>query len=210
MGTDIHGVWQARRGSEWVDVESTYEQGRDYQLFAALADVRNGSGFAGIRTGDTIDAINHPRGLPPDFEMVGEDHLVSSVDVLDPRRREWRMPDEPLAVWMGDHSHSWLTSGEMLAWFRSAAEINATGVITREQYAAWDGAEPSDWSAGIMGPRIVVETASAPGLPLRENTTHVRVTWRRDLHEYLAYFFNEVQRLHDLHGEVRFVFGFDS
>lgn len=40
--------------------------------------------------------------------------------------------------------------------------------------------------------------------------THIRVHWSCGLKEELKYFFDEVQRLVDLHGKVRFVFGFDS
>ena len=40
-------------------------------------------------------------------------------------------------------------------------------------------------------------------------TTHVRVEWE-DPDDGLGYFVEEVQRLKNLHGEVRVVFGFDS
>lgn len=40
--------------------------GRSYNLFAILADVRNGYGFAGIPTGDGFVPIADPRGLPED------------------------------------------------------------------------------------------------------------------------------------------------
>ena len=39
---------------------------------------------------------------------------------------------------------------------------------------------------------------------------YVRVYWQQDVREYMAYFFDEVIRLKELHGKVRFVFGFDS
>jgi hypothetical protein len=39
---------------------------RNYSLFAILADVRNGVGFAGIDTGDRIEPISEPRGVPED------------------------------------------------------------------------------------------------------------------------------------------------
>jgi hypothetical protein len=37
---------------------------RNYDLFAILADVRNGRGFAGVDTGDGFIPIAQPRGLP--------------------------------------------------------------------------------------------------------------------------------------------------
>jgi hypothetical protein len=68
MGTDVHAVWQAKKGDKWVDIESTWDQNRHYFLFAWLADVRNGFGFAGIPTHDPIKPISERRGLPDDFE----------------------------------------------------------------------------------------------------------------------------------------------
>lgn len=67
MGTDIHGVFQRHNGAAWEDIASKYQQNRHYQLFAALAGVRNGVGFAGVPTGEAIKPIAEPRGLPADF-----------------------------------------------------------------------------------------------------------------------------------------------
>jgi hypothetical protein len=40
--------------------------------------------------------------------------------------------------------------------------------------------------------------------------THVRCRWGSALADELRYFFDEVKRLADEHGDIRFVFGFDS
>src|SRR5438105_2721170 len=128
MGTDIHGVFQRHDATagKWVDVPSTYKQDRHYQLFAVLAGVRNGRGFAGVPYGEAVRPIRQPRGLPADFEVDDESHPIATFDHMDPRRAGYRREspelyaDEPMAVWMGDHSHSWLTGDEMLAWAESA------------------------------------------------------------------------------------------
>ena len=119
MGCDIHlhvevkdsetGTWKMFRGNErenpYYDAEyaldcpgSIYAEriipeqfyaGRNYDLFAILADVRNGYGFAGCDTGDGFVPICKPKGLPEDLspEVRGDaDH--------------WG--------WDG-HSHSWHT-----------------------------------------------------------------------------------------------------
>jgi hypothetical protein len=57
MGTDVHAVWQAKKDGKWVDIASKWEQKRHYFLFAWLADVRNGFGFAGVSTHDPIKPI---------------------------------------------------------------------------------------------------------------------------------------------------------
>lgn len=149
MGCDIHGIFQKKVGDVWEDIPSDYEFNRHYQLFSALAGVRGGWGE---------DPIDYPRGLPLDFKTVTETdedgnespnvYLVKDSSFLSPWRRE-NYPDD-LDVWMGDHSHSWLTAEEMLGWHDDFQD------------------------------------------------------------ERLAYFFDEVRRLQKEHGEVRFVFGFDS
>lgn len=189
MGTDIHGVFQRRDQStgKWLDVPSEYEENRHYQLFAVLAGVRNGRGFAGVITGTPVTPIAEPRGLPEDFEVVdGEDH--------------------------GDHTHSWLTADEILAYAENAPTVTHMGYVDRPDYEAWDKkGKPSSYCGDVSGRDIVkvdhleVENGTAPA-----NWTHVRCEWPSGLRQELAYFFDEVARLKGQHGEVRFVFGFDS
>jgi hypothetical protein len=205
MGTDVHAVWQAKKDGKWVDIESKWEQNRHYFLFAWLADVRNGFGFAGIPTHDPIKPISKPRGYPQDFNAEDDYYLVACVEAIDPRRREWLEPDEAPAAWLGDHSHSWLTADEILAAERPH-NIRKDGVLTLDEYKAWDKvSEPDSWSGGVMGRGLVTSMPSEIG----PETTHVQVSWIRQ-EDGLDYFVDEVRRLKELHGEVRLVFGFDS
>jgi hypothetical protein len=159
MGTDIHFKFQKKdAGGSWQDIETNYDGGRHYLLFAVLADVRNGYGFAGIVTHEPLVPITDTRGLPRDIELVDD---------------YYRKSDE---FGFGDHSHSWLTSTEMLEWFKTAPKVLYYGYESMYFDAKLD-----------------------PSKDLYEDTR-----------EQVAYFFDEVKRLHDLHGEVRFVFGFDS
>lgn len=204
MGTDVHGIWQAKKHGRWVDIESNWEQDRNYLLFSWLADVRNGFGFAGVRTYDPINPIALPRGLPKDFEVADDMHPVTSKAILG-RRAEYLESGEPLEMFMGDHSHSWLYADEILAAQRPK-DIRRTGVVPRSFYDAWDGETPPDsWSGGISGPNISV--ATAPNVP--PEATHVQIEWTES-EDGLDYFVDEVKRLKELHGEVRLVFGFDS
>ena len=180
MGCDIHAVWQAKKDGKWIDVESTWDQGRHYLLFSWLANVRNGYGFAGIPTYAPIKPITELRGLPNDFEY-------------DEDRR------------MGDHSFSWLTADEILSAQRPG-ELQQTGVVTKAVYDAWDGKTPFEsWVGHVLGGSTLVANSAAEIVP---QTTHVRVNWKSD--DGLDYFVGEVCRLKELHGEVRIVFGFDS
>jgi hypothetical protein len=95
MGCDIH-LYVERQGSDgaWSPVEDPFDT-RNYRLFAALAGVRNGVGFAGCDLGDPIEPIADRRGLPDD---VSESVKAASD--------EWDIDG---------HSHSWLTAGELMA-----------------------------------------------------------------------------------------------
>ena len=203
MGTDVHGIWQAKKDGKWVDIESKWDQDRHYFLFAWLADVRNGFGFAGVSTHDPIKPIAARRGLPPDFDG-GEEHPVHDVAVMG-RRAEYIEEGEPPVMWLGDHSHSWLTADEILAAERPSS-VRKYGVLTLEQYNAWDKvSQPEAWCGGVMGPNLHTSLPSEIG----PETTHVQVSWIRT-DDGLDYFVDEVRRLKELHGEVRLVFGFDS
>ena len=102
MGTDIHFYVERRNGKGWVSCDTweddEYEPGRktvpfhqhfydtrNYDLFAILANVRNGRGFAGTDTGDGFVPLCEPRGLPDDMsaelvkEAEGCDHTPSWV-----------------------------------------------------------------------------------------------------------------------------------
>lgn len=187
MGTDIHGVFQRRISSGWKVVPTIeWNMNRHYQLFAVLAGVRNGVGFAGIPTGTAIKPIAAPRGWPTDFKL--------------PKDVEW----------MGDHSFSWLGSGEMLAWFKNAPTVIHCGVLSREEYNLWDKqSQPEAYCGMISGPAIIVVEDNAVAKS-KCAWTHVRCYWQRSLGDELKYFFEEVAELAKLHGEIRFVFGFDS
>lgn len=185
MGTDIHGVFQRRtKEGKWEDVPSEYAQERHYLLFAWLGNVRNGFGFAGIPTHTVIVSLTDRRGLPKDFEVEDDEHN---------------------GEWMGDHSHSWVSADEVLD--AKPPTVRRTGVVDRSFFESWDGSSaPSVWCGGISGQRVVVSDPST----VTERTTHVRIEWFEDTGESLKYFVDEVRRLKGLHGEVRFVFGFDS
>lgn len=185
MGTDVHSAFQKRTESGWEDVESEYSGDRHYALFAWIGNVRNGFGFAGIPTHEKITPLSDGRGLPEDLEYDSD--TVSGRD-------------------FGDHSYSWLSADEILT--AKPPQIMRSGIIGVEEFRKWDGVSaPDGWCGGIHGPKVVLAETAAE---VTVQTTHVRIEWLEDTRESFAYFIDEVRRLKDLHGEVRFVFGFDS
>lgn len=101
---DVADEWireqhEKRPDDEWyaARIKHAWFNDRYYALFAALAGVRNGFGFAGIPTHQPLVPISEPRGLPDDLLAVAAD--------------DHELPD---GYWLGDHSHSWLTLREVL------------------------------------------------------------------------------------------------
>lgn len=156
MGCDIHLYVEKRVDGKWVSADewfededapgtlSVYKWGegftrlagpmysdRNYDLFAMLANVRNGSGFAGVDTGNGFVPIHDLRGLPDD---VSENVSKS--------RNDWDIDG---------HSTSWATVQELLQydWTRTTKK---RGWVSPKEFARWhlDG-RPQSWSGGVSG-----------------------------------------------------------
>ena len=207
MGTDVHIVFQKKTPDGWQDVPANFERNRHYFLFSWIAGVRNGSGFAGVPTYQPIKPIAERRGLPDDFPMHDEDH-PTTLDAMLPCDLEYMDEADKLnpTVWMGDHSHSWLSFDEILS-TPAPDRVWQSGVVPRAIFDSWDGhSAPADWSGDVSGNRVV---RAATPVDVTDETTHVRIFWIRE-GGGLTYFTDEIRRLKELHGEGRIVFGFDS
>ena len=204
MGTDIHTVVQVLRDGKWVTVAKDVATDRDYSLFAILAGVRNGYGFAGIPTGDAVKPISEPRGLPDDFLMDEEED------------------------YLGDHSHSWLLLSEMndYANHNALANVGKTGVISLEHYLELKEqgltryTQPKEWCGAISGRDIVtlsvdeVEEALTKCMPFLPGKVYVQYNWIVSLIKFsrLAEVIDEIyaEASEEDPKNIRFVFGFDS
>ncbi len=160
MGCDIHLYVEVRENNQWKacgpwkvderdrrDDEQECEQvadipydrklftGRCYPLFAILADVRNGRGFAGCDTGDPFVPIDSPKGLPL--------FVTEKVKAVSDR-------------WDCDgHSHSWFSVAELLAfdWTQLATR---RGWVNGGQFEEWErlkqwNPSPPGWCGGVSG-----------------------------------------------------------
>lgn len=121
--------WQTDEGEiHRVDYYDRYYSGRNYDLFAILANVRNRDGFI---------PIDLPRGLPP--------------DVSQPVRRlseDWGVDA---------HSHSYLSLRELLEadWSKSN---NQTGIISSGEWVRWrlrGSRRPESYAQGVGGRNVV-------------------------------------------------------
>lgn len=158
MGCDIHIIAQRRNGDTWEEVSGEFTDGpapfdwRSYGMFGFLANVRNYS---------AVPPISEPRGLP-------EDHDPGNVD-------------EYGGCFLGDHSFSWLSVEELLA-FDYDQPMEDRRVTRQIGPNAWSGAVTADPGGGEM------------------------TTYRVFLGEA---FFNDLAELQRI-GAERIVFGFDS
>lgn len=241
MGCDIHCYVEKRDGSKWVSADrwepceyepdsgrktvpygSRIYSGRNYDLFGILADVRNGRGFAGIRTGAGFNPISEPKGLP--------------VDVSPEVKAESE-------GWGCDgHSHSWLTLSELLAydWTQETEHQGDVDGVTFEKWARWNrakGEAPEYWCGSCSGSSIIhispedmearvkelnAELAGMKDVTFaqREELTkarlgdlHTIVTWRQPYYKAVRSFLSDTMpRLFRLGSpdNVRLVFWFDN
>jgi hypothetical protein len=138
MGTDIHPIVQVRKGDGWgiVDIPAGDRYGnilndRNYNLFAVLGDVRNGFGFAGVKTSSGFEPISSSRGLPEDagFEMDKHFNIRCAQHSTGSREEDESIWDCNECHWFGDHSHSYVTLRELLDYDWDGKTTELTGVI---------------------------------------------------------------------------------
>jgi hypothetical protein len=212
--------------------------GRNYNLFAMLADVRNGRGFAGVQTGAGFNPIAEPRGLPDD---VTPGHYDEEVE------------DFVGGFNFGDHSFSHLTLKELLDydWDQTTAlccYIPLSYYAVRKETG--DTSAPEWGSGGIWGqgiemidadeadrllatrPNLVTEAQRQAvrdrlngmkkstisndfgHIDLAEKKYYVREWWTETYRDCAGEFYTHVipalQKIDPNPENVRIVFGFDS
>lgn len=180
-------AWYTR---QWYD-------GRSYDLFGILADVRN--------TGWPSIAVD--RGLPSGVTPNDREHDL------------------------GDHSFTWMTLREVLAYPWDTTTITDEGVVPLTAFLARDpeaiGFPYEEWCGGIWGPRCVTLSAdearrqlASGGIVTQGEQTeiYVRDTWpitARQACEWwcntiLPAFVRQADEWGVSHDDVRLVMGFDS
>lgn len=207
MGTDIHMLVEEHVGDLWVPLavpedwpqpswwEPSYGRDwyadRNYDLFAILADVRNGRGFAGIETGSGWRPISVPRGLPADVH------------------RETRDGD------LGDHSLTWLHLSEILDYPWDVEATVKRGVIDIREWRRMQATgerRPKSYAGDVWGNKVEIlqftdERLKDPALD--HPNLHIEYRWPLKASEACAGFYKLLPRFEKL-GDVRLVFGFDS
>jgi hypothetical protein len=156
MGCDIHLFVERRNPNtgkwEFVDPQGAAPQtefdkkngywdwygGRNYNLFAILANVRNGHGTAGCDTGDGFRPISMPRGKPEGASL------------------EYMEKVEQYGV--DGHSHSHHTLKDLLD-YDWEQTTTCRGVLTALDFLQMQFSEdgrPSSYSGGVSGRSVVM------------------------------------------------------
>jgi len=157
MGCDIHlyvekknelGVWESVEEFKteeyddevhyYVERKNSFYNGRNYNLFAILADVRNGRGFAGVKTGEGFNPISEPKGIPEDVS-----------EMVEKLARQWDCDR---------HSHSYFTVEELLA-YDWTQTTTLWGVVSAREYEQYDRMRnyqygPDSYSGSVSGPSV--------------------------------------------------------
>ena len=223
MGCDIHIFAEKKVHNNWVKIGNVFPnsyydpnecvseynseltdspyQGRNYDLFSVLADVRNGRGFAGVKTGEGFVPISAPKGLPED---ISQEVKVLSDD------------------WGDDgHSHSFFTLEELQSYDWNQITVRQ-GVITYNEFDKLktdSNSQPSSWCGWISGNRVVVleEDEISPEkiqeLTLSGKEIYVLYRWVSSYKQCcLSFYEKTLPYLQNLGSsqEVRIVFWFDN
>ena len=224
MGCDIHsfvekknvetGKWEQIRGfkSDYYDENDEYfstdefKNGktildcRNYSEFAILADVRNGYGFAGCDTGDAIEPIDMPRGLP--------------IDVSD--EVKWESDD----YGCDGHSHSWLTAKDIKDYAPEKVRDIHRGFVSVEIYKQFkETGNHYPCCGGISGGKVIIESNDACEQRQKDNPdkdVYTQIEWTTTAKDSAKWLFGEgldqlMARSSEPDGsDVRIVFFFDN
>jgi len=174
---------------------------RNYQLFALLANVRNGFGFAGADTGDPIRPIAPCRGIPEDAAPETASEANS---------------------WGQDaHSASYYTLGELLAYDWTSQEVVRRGYVDLLSYRTYKegGRRPPEWCGDISGGSVIKVTNKTMDHYLLHpdespGKAYTQVEWTDNLGDCIGSFLETLGALTKFaegeHEDVRLVFWFDN
>lgn len=217
MGTDVHGgfIKYNKETGEKLAVKTNWEMYRDYTLFAILAGVRNGFGFAGCYRHEPLTPIAEGRGIPYWLEVNEECHCPE----LHNKGYGRYVDEQEFGEYLGDHSFTYMTIDEILSWHGWDSELQVVGVLDKDHYldTLYIGKTPVRWYGGISGDdtHTVEENVFKTLLLVGDGkyVTHISCKWvaEETLAESKEYFLKEVKRIKDeFGGDTYLVLGFDS
>lgn len=228
MGTDIHGGFIKKGGVSSrgetlhnIAIETSWGLDRDYTLFAILADVRNGYGFAGVYRHEPLESIAPDRGIP---SWLTVDDDTYSEELIN----QWygtQYADFGASKYgtdLGDHSFTHMTLSEIINWKGWDNYLSQGGVVSKDHYEETiaKGNNPECWCGGVSGFAInvvdenIYKTLTGVCNYEGKQITHINCRWKSEetLRERYQWFLEEIDRIGGEYGydDVYLVVGFDS
>jgi len=149
VGTDIHISPEFYNNGRWQRLQITLDVHRNYNVFAVLANVRNGTGFAGIVTGGGYEAIAERRGLPANASPETRDYFG-----LKPGDSNADIDHSGYF-----HSATWLRLDEILNYNWNKVTWHR-GVLAESQWEEYQtyGEPVNGYSGDVSGGKVVILT----------------------------------------------------
>lgn len=200
MGTDIHIYGEVMKDGKAHKMAPLFVS-RCYSLFSILANVRNGYGCAGVDTGDSLNVIAEPRGLPED---TSEEVRVE------------------VAEWEDDgHTFSWLFLDELLFfdWTQEATKRGYLSMLEYDRWSQYHEMPPKEYCALVAGPEVeFISNTLADSIVAGRNGdefphTYTQLEWKQTYYSLCDRFWAEIMPIliHEQNkGNVRIVFWFDN
>lgn len=189
MGCDIHIYLEKKENDRWVAIKGEnpyykdwkdepefsldwFYNGRDYSLFALLADVRNDY---------NVEPLSEPKGVPE--------------DVSDEIRKEYEF-------WEGDgHSHSWYTFDELVNFDYVNKKVHHEAYVSEAVYKQFkETGDPYPCCKGVGGgnvekvlncemDRIIKNKYSWE----KDREFYTAIRWETSYADTMEYFLNRVK-----------------
>lgn len=177
--------------------------GRNYDLFAILANVRNGVGFAGVDMGDGFNPIDEPRGVP-----------TNASDFYRKKVEDYGSDG---------HSHSWMTLEDFdeYDWEQTTTH---RGMVDMNEYKVFkEKGKPNGYSGGVSGGIVKMISNEKMDELIKEGKTddekhhyYTQVEWKETYRESVGEaFFKVIEQMREIKKEpevlaVRLVYYFDN
>lgn len=199
--------------------------GRNYDAFAILADVRNGSGLAGVRTGGGFNIISEPKVIPLDAsdyflwkaeQWNGDGHSFSYLTVKELKEFDWTQVTEKTGLVS-------LLPGEY-SFCKSYVEMKEDGEeIPKSYFGGGSGLEIPKEQADRLYEKLNGDYSEEnlikwfPPISSSHNKTiNVRLNWNEDYKEAFSGYYEELlENIPSMYpeaadDEIRYVFFFDN
>lgn len=214
-------IESGNEGTDDYDAPEVYKDwawdGRNYDLFAILANVRNGYGFAGVKTGSGFIPILQALGILTydDDTYIRRGIPINVSEFVQTAFYEWGEDG---------HTPTWLTIQELVDYPLWTTGLTVkTGWVNQAEYETFlKNGKPNGWSGGVSGGRVrhisneeMSRLIEGKTMKEADASYYTQVEWVESYADRVGDFYTEtIPALKALAGDdltsVRIVFWFDN